>query len=218
MKFWKDNITFIEGEFACFSNAIYVSLEDDNLNHLPNATIGENETQYWELYLDPITQVYNALWALLETHTPFTQLVALKNRIKYTGINRDPEKEQVLTEDLPEVRIVPTDTTPHLQATSSTTKILKKFRIEVASGDQRVDAGLFAIEWEIYRALLGWQTTLMALKWNDKAYVVNCRPSTVKDGLMRQSDIERGVRSWVSIWECEVEMYFTTADMKVQTE
>lgn len=209
MDFWQADETYAAGAMVQYGNRLYTSLQANNKGNLPDA---EGST-WWKLYLDPITQVYYALWELLEAHAPLTAMVKVGNRIKFSGDNRDPMKDEVSSADFPELRVIPVASEPHPQRTSSGSSILKRFRIVVSTGDQRVDVGLFALEWEVYRALSQWAETLMALTWNDKTYVRLARPTTVEDGQTR-TDLDRGVKGWSALWQCEVTMWFATADLK----
>lgn len=162
---------------------------------------------------DPLSQVYDALWDLLEVHVPLTSLVKAGNRVKFSGTSRDPEKERVSTADLPEIRIIPLGGTPHIQRTSNGSSWVKRFAVILATGDKRVDVSLFPVEWEIYRAMAQWADTLTALTWNDKPYIKLARPVSATEGISDR-DLQRGVEGWTAVWQCEVELWFTTADLK----
>lgn len=159
---------------------------------------------------DPITKLHEALWTLLEAHTPFTALVAESNRIKYTS-STGPYKQNLVVADMPEVRIVPVSTTPHLQRTSNGSSLVKRFEVQVKVGSIYV-ANLYELEWEIYRALATWATTLQALKWNDKVFVKLCRPTSISED--RDTSPKGGSIGWSCVWACEAEMWFDTADLK----
>jgi hypothetical protein len=208
VKRWNSETSYSQYDIVQYKNAIYRCISD-NENHEPDEY---GVADYWESYSDPISQVYDALWALLEDSRELCSMVDVGNRKKYSG-EGTPEKEQVATADFPEIRIVPVATTPHTQRTSSTSTMLVKFRIEVASGDQRIDAGLFPIEWEIYRAMARWASVVTSLEWNEKAYVITAKATSVQDGLA-PANLMRGILGWVALWECEVELFFTTADLQ----
>lgn len=161
---------------------------------------------------DPFTTLYDALWSMLEAHTGFTDLVKVGNRVKFTGEVRDPVKPEINTADLPEVRLVPLGGDPHLQRTSNGTSVRKRFGIEITTGDKRVDAALFPVEWEIFRAMSNWASVLTALTWNSKTYVKLCRPLSMTEG-ESNPELNRGISGWSLVWACEVELWFTTADM-----
>ena len=131
---------------------------------------------------NPITQVHDALWTLLEANGNFTASVEASNRIEFTGGVRNPRKDTHASSDFPEVRIVPLSTETHLQRTSNGSSLVKTFAIQVLVGDQQADT-IYDLEWEIYRALEPWQATLGVLTWNSKKYVKLCRPLTVSTEL-----------------------------------
>jgi len=208
MKIWNSTTAYSVNEIVQYANVLYQSLTHNNTGHNPS----ETGSQYWVIYEDPLTMVYNALWDMLEASSALTSLVPVRNRIKFTGANIEPSKELLNTEDYPQLSIVPVSTTPHLQRTSTESTLLKRYRIVVLTGDKRIDAGLFAIEWEVYRALQGWVETLMSLQWNGNNFVVLARPMTVNDYITNAS-IDKNISGWIGIWECEVEMAFSTSDL-----
>ena len=147
---------------------------------------------------------------MLENHTPFTDLVPKENRIKYTR-KSSPYVRDASVADMPEIRLIPGQAIPHPQRTSNSSSILKRFEIEVRSGNPFIGEVLYPIEWEIYRALTKWAATLMALKWNHKTFVKLCRPTQIVESyesLPKTSPI-----GWQSVWSCEVELWFTTSDL-----
>ncbi len=92
---------------------------------------------------DPLTQVYTALWGLLEADPAWCGLVKPANRIKFLGPSASPRKDEAASADFPEVRIEATAMTPHLNADSSNSRVTARFEIRVASGEQGYDAALF---------------------------------------------------------------------------
>ncbi len=161
---------------------------------------------------NPLIQTYDSMVDLLRSRESLRGMVRLGNVLRLTGDDRMPFKEETLTSDYPELRIITTDTVPHLQRTSNSTSIVKRYEVQVSTGDQRVEL-LLAIEWEVHRALSSWAATLLALTWSDKTFVKVARPTQVQDGVSNV-DLNRGVTGWSSIWTYEVEMWFTTTDMQ----
>jgi len=208
MQYWDISTTYTANYIVQYENKLYYSLAGSNVGNLPDAVGGTK----WALYLDPIVQVYNAIWTLLEAHVQLASMVKLGNRIKVSGDSRDPMKAEISDADLPELRVVPVSSSFHLQRTSNSSTILSRWRIQVSTGDQRVDAGLYALEWEIYRALKDWISTIMALTWNSKTYVKLARPLSAQHGVS-MADLQRGIKGWSSIFEFEAEMWFTTSDL-----
>lgn len=161
---------------------------------------------------DPLSMVYSALWSLLEDTGDFSARVKDANRVKYIGkLDRLPEKDEVLTADLPEVRIVATGGIPHQRRTSNSSFLLKRFAIQISTGDRRLDAELFPVEWAVYKALADWPTPLMALLWEGSPYVKLARPLEITEAPVGTP--ERGVTGWYTVFACEVEMWFTTSDL-----
>ena len=163
---------------------------------------------------EPFTMVYDALWAMLEANEDFTDLVPVGNRIKYGNDNRSPEKDEILNSDLPEVRIVPVGVTPQPRRTSTSSAVLKRFAIQITSDTRGIHDTFHPIEWQIFKSLVDWITVLSALRWNEKRFAVKCTFMTAPEGLHVSSATDkRGITSWATVWQCEVEMFFPIADL-----
>lgn len=165
--------------------------------------------------IDPFSQVYDALWDLMERHTPFAKLVKPANRIKYSG-RRQPEKQSIADSDYPQVRILPAGSEVHHERTSSSGSIIKRFEVQIATGDRRVDERVFPLQWEIIRAMHGWQTVLNALTWEEVAFVTSARLLDLQDGLTLDESQER-IIGWAAVWACEVLMFFPTTKLQPVT-
>jgi hypothetical protein len=156
---------------------------------------------------NPFIQVYDALWDLLESHKDWAELgIPIGSRIKYRGVRRSPQKSEISTADLPEIAIVPLTTTPHVQRSSSSMMVIKRFGVQYVTGEQRIDT-LFAIEFETHRAMSHWPDVLKVLTWKSHPFCHFFRQTDVTDG-MDQQQAMRGIAGWVAIWACEVHMNF----------
>ncbi len=162
----------------------------------------------------PVQKIHDALWVLLEAWDGFTDLVPVGNRVKYTaGVPGTLQvKQEVATADMPEVRIVPTGMATHFSADSSRDDLFAEFQIEVATGDTRIDAVLFPLQWEIYRALAGASAALALLTWNTKPFALSLVADVVSEGVS-DTDLSRGIKGWSAVWSCRVHMYFTHSDL-----
>lgn len=165
----------------------------------------------------PELQTIKGLWSLLESSRDFAAAVPESNRIKFIGTNRDPLKQEVATADLPEVRIAP-DIGGGMEAIISTSSAQTTFAlsIQVATGDQRVDAdgeGLHWLKWLIFRALADWPAVLMSLTWRGIPFVKNVKIAAVQDGTT-DADLKRGIKGWTSVWSVRVDAYFQTAALR----
>lgn len=163
---------------------------------------------------DPMSKVYDALWAMLEAHKGFVDLVRPGNRIKASGANLKPVKDEVSDKDLPEVRIVATGGSTNTHFTSSKAQLSKQFEIQISTGDQRLDALLFPVQWEIFRAFSfsGWVAALKDLTWAGEKFVVSAEPLSVSEG-KSMADLNRGISGWAAAWACRVTMVFSHADL-----
>ncbi len=161
---------------------------------------------------NPIQKVYTALWEMLDDSTRLKEMVKPGNQIKFTGSHA--WKDQVAAADLPEMQLVPTVTTPHLQRTSNGSSMLERFAVRIATGDQRLDKVLFEIRWEVYRAMADWSTRLTALTWKSNTFVRLVRPVTITEALI-DNTADRGLGgTWFQVWSGECEMWFTTTDLQ----
>ena len=162
---------------------------------------------------NPIQQVYDAIWHLIESNEELTELVKLNNRIRFE--DRDPMKDEISTSDLPEIRLVPVGGSSSQGISSSQDRLIKRFRIDISSGTQDVSE-LFELEWRLFCALSPWQEVLYGLTLNGCKFVIACRGLSIREGIT-QSDLNRGIRGWSSMWECEIEMFFNKSSLSSMT-
>lgn len=162
---------------------------------------------------DPFSQVYNAIWDMLEAHQGFADLVKVANRIKFADNNPDPWKREIQDGDLPEVAIYPSDGVPQLDADSSETFITLRFNLLISTGDRRVDALIFPVLWETLRAMAGWRLHLETLAWNGQPFVRDAYPTTFSENLT-DAENNRKKEGWTGLCGYEVQLNFTTAHFR----
>lgn len=162
---------------------------------------------------DPLSLVYDSIWTMLEAHADFASLVKVGNRTKFSGTNRNPMKEEILTADRPEVRLVATSSRMHLQRASNSSTWDVTLSLQVATGDQRLDYKIYPVMWAVFRALSTWETHVKTLTWNAKTFVHLARPQESTEGV-DLPDMNKGIIGWSTIWSYEVQMHFTTADLQ----
>lgn len=161
---------------------------------------------------NPFDLVYDALWTLLESNAALTASVRPANRVKYSGsANIDPVKEEVSEADLPEVRIVAAGGSAALQVTSTSSRITKKFDIQISSGNHGLSV-IHQVQWEILRVFTTWQSVIGALTWGGVAFARLARLTSITEGVS-ESDMNRGIVGWAGVVSCEVELWFTTSNM-----
>jgi hypothetical protein len=167
---------------------------------------------------DPLSLVYAALWDVLESSADFCRLVQPGNRIKFLGTSRDPWKDMLSTADLPEVRIVPAGGAANLHLASNTDRLVQRLRVQVSSGDRRVDAAFFPVVWEIYRALVNWPSVIAGLAWNGHVqgdgWGVDLVEITGHDDTADNPRADRGIQGWSTVWTCETRFWFADSLIK----
>ncbi len=158
---------------------------------------------------DPYSTLIDALWMLLDESAEFCALVPPGNRIRFTGRDREPIKEEIGSGDLPEVRLSISSTAPHPFRTSSSHSDTVTVTLEVSSGDQRLDAYHLPLYWVVYKALANVEKRLRErVKWEGQNIVRLAKPVSVSHGVS-QADLNRGIIGWAAIWSLEVELWWS---------
>lgn len=165
--------------------------------------------------VDPFTEGYTALWALLENHAGFTGLVRAGNRVKFTGNKRDPVKQEVQEADLPEVRLVPAGSVIHLWHTSNGSSAVQHYSAQLATGDLRLDAALFPVKWEIVKALSKSDPAhYVNGYWLGLAHVKKVGPVHESTQGILDAELNRGKPGWAEVLRISVEHWFRTVDLQ----
>jgi len=173
---------------------------------------------------NPIKQVYDGLWIVLEAHSGFTDLVVAGNRIKLTkGLSDadeaiDPDKERMLPADFPQVRIVPMGAYAYMRESSSGTRLDLTFRIEARTSETQYD-DLGLLTWETIRAMMDWRTatdgagsTAMAsMTWASKTFVTDISMLQRQDQVTVDKKI--GISEWRALWFGRARLDFDTSDL-----
>lgn len=168
--------------------------------------------------VNPFTLVFSALWSILENSPQFVADVKVGNRI-HLDITNKPNtlKPEIQDSDLPEVILITAGASNiGLLTTSSTSKIIKRYQFLISTGDPRVQNYLNQIQWDIYACFTGWQNLLGQLIWpvgSGRNFVKRADLVDCEEGLSN-SDRNRGIPGWSSIWTGEVEMHFATSDLQ----
>jgi hypothetical protein len=168
--------------------------------------------------IDPFTMVHNAIWSMLTDWSDFATFVKIGNRVTLTGENRDPIKGTVSTDDLPEARLVPSGGSVTLGITNQENSITKRWDLQISTGDQRVDAVLFPVEWAALCALAKALDILTILAWGpdgeaETVFVTGVQLVKLSEGVS-DVDMKRGVKGWSTIVTIEVVMYFDQDKMQ----
>lgn len=166
----------------------------------------------------PSSKLYSAIWTLLETSEAFKELVKPKNRVKFDSeTNRGPLKDNVQSADLPEVILVSEGFTElNIHNTSSSTKVVETFSLIANTGDFRLSLIQQALNWYVLCSIRQWQSSLSALTWKGVTYVKRVDVVSATTG-QSNSERNRQIQGWVTVWRVQVEMHFATANL-VDTE
>jgi len=158
------------------------------------------------LLIDPFTQIYNAIWTVLENHDGITKRVRLKNRIKLSGKDPDPQKTNILGADLPELMLTPAGG-GGFSWTSSGLQMQPSFRLQLAAGDLRVHKQLFPIKWQIIRALKQTRTNL------GLSFVTNIEITDIGEST-DNAESDRGTPQWTGLFEILVHAYLSNTELQ----
>lgn len=168
---------------------------------------------YLEVERDPYTMVYDCLWARLESHYQFANLVRRGNRIKWSTNDRDPEKEALMDSDVPIVSIVMQSSAPHPHATSTSSVDVIRIEIQARTGDKRLQYRHDPLRWAIYRALTHFAEYLYALRWHGQQIVRLARPTTITEGMIAGPE-SGNLKGWQCLWSCEVHMWWNSESLR----
>lgn len=158
--------------------------------------------------IDPLTQVYNALWELVADSEELANFVREGNRIKLNRHN--PLKQNIAASDVPELLLVPSSALSNLHQTSSSSQLQMTFEWVLVTGSMDITEFLLPVSWELFRAMRPWGESLKGLTWNGEEFVKKLELLNMTTG---QSDAQRnrGIEGFTSIWACEVTMIFKSS-------
>lgn len=166
---------------------------------------------------NPLSLVYDKLWAMVEAHPDVATIVSAGNRIKFNDpAIRDVWKDRVASSDVPELVLVPDAGSVNLHATSSSSRVTRQYSWLISTGDLRLGAYLHAVEFMLIVAYSEWDTHLKTVEWPDasgKFPVTRCK---LVDARVGHSDpqLNRRLKGWSAVWSCEVEFHFDTSDLR----
>lgn len=162
-------------------------------------------------FTDPFSQVMFSLWQMLEASDEFTALVKPGNRVKF--YEPPNHKDQLKAADVPEVRIVADELDPHLFRTSNGSSFKRVYRIDVYTGDYRVTAQAFPVEWAIIRSFAAIHNTLReSYPSGDPIEAVKkIKPVT---GEAPGADASGRSSGWHTTLAVEVELWYRTATLQ----
>lgn len=158
---------------------------------------------------DPLTQIYDGIWKLVEDFQLFADTVRVGNRISLADSSRYPYKESVSTKDLPEVILHPSGGQCFLHDDSDTSRFVRYFQFLISTGDMRVDHLHFPLQWHVIRAISDWKSSIGGLTWKEHPFLYNMDIPDTTEG---ESDPERNrnIEGWSSIVQIRADFEIAT--------
>lgn len=161
--------------------------------------------------VDPLSQIYTALFDLANNSERVKRSVHVGNRVRYDDLkDRNPNKRNVAVGDLPEIVLWPVSHTVNLHSTSSSSSITSQFSWMISSGDLRIAKIHNPTAWALLCAMTRWKETMGQLTWSGVNFVKSVNVLSAAVG-MSDSDANRNIKGWSSIWVIEVLSIFKTS-------
>ena len=158
--------------------------------------------------LDPLSQIHQAIWDILEASDSFTDSVKPNNRIKLFGkLTADPFKEIIREGDLPMVAVIPVSQDVNTHRTSNAVSVDYRWEIQVSTGEKRLTPKIFPLTWVILGALYNWDLKMNLLTWKSKTFVVKSEPTETLFGVTDEA-LARGIPGWVAVWSGHTDCWF----------
>lgn len=159
---------------------------------------------------NPLDDVYDTLVQSLYKVPGLRTLVKEKNRIGYNQA-ANQEKLSVTSADLPELLVYCNGFSGTLHNDSDACRFTFQYSLQFSTGsfDSRIINQLLFLS---LAGLLNWKSTVFALKFKDKPYVLDVR---IQPSLIGASDEQanRQIRGWASVLTVELDLYFNTAEV-----
>lgn len=161
---------------------------------------------------DPFSLVYDGLWDMAERNPELISFFPVGNRIKYE--EESDIKKNVSHADLPELSLLAGSSVVGDLNSNTGVSIKKTYIWALASGDLRLSPVFHKVSFELFRAMLDYESTLCPLLWEDCAFVTNCRVMTAEEGT-EMNDLNRSIQGWSSLWNVEVEFHFQRSKLRI---
>lgn len=161
---------------------------------------------------NPLLQIHETFWDMLEDSSHFTNLVLPGNRVKY---HENPNEKDVLSSpaDTPQVTVTPVRSDWNAVRDSSGSGVNIVWSISVATGERKVK-DLLDVQWAIIRALANWQDRMTNLTWEGVDYVKNCQAVATEHDINNKIN-NRGTRGWSDVWTGETLCWFSSFDLQI---
>lgn len=164
--------------------------------------------------IDPFTQVYDALWVLVERNNALQMYLQPRNKIKYDEPNEP--KPNIGDGDLPELALLDSTINFNTVPTDCSNESLAKDYVwAITTGTYQIQPLFNELTFELYRSMIDWESSLMQLEWYDCKFVHRCRLQSGDSGTLMR-DIDRGVSGWSALWTVKVDFVFPRNKLRIK--
>lgn len=163
--------------------------------------------------LDPFSQLYNALWTMVERNRELKKLIPEGNRIRYQ--HESELKEQPNFADRPELQLLSGGGSFGGRDNNTSRSVTKEFVWGITTADFRVNQLFNKVSWELFRSMSDWECVLCNLSWCNCRFVQNFRLISAEDSLL-MTQLDKGLDGWSSLWQVEVDCGFLIRDLKLK--
>jgi len=161
---------------------------------------------------DPFSQVYNALWKLVERNQRLSRYIPAGNRIKYEEAFE--QKTQISDADTPELALLSGGGTFGDRDTNTGRTCSRDYIWALTTGNLQLNKLFNPIQFELFRSLSDWQCVLCELQWCNCRFVHNLHIVSAEDGTL-MADLNRNIPGWSSLWTVRIEFQFSFANLKI---
>jgi len=151
--------------------------------------------------LDPLTQVYQALWAMLDDDPQLAAWFPARRRLDPDPRDARVEPVPPLPADLPQLRITPGLGLVQLFRTSHGTVVTQRFDLELKTASLAPAHQLFPVKWRLIRAFAAARDHL------GLDFVRRVRPVDISHK-PRPTSRETGAPGYTTLLRIDVEMWF----------
>lgn len=160
---------------------------------------------------DPFSFVYNAIMEQMQNNPKLQKHISSRNFIDFK--NASSRKRQISSADLPEIMLIVTGMSDSEDRTNSSNYgIDVEYSIVITSGSEVVVKTL-EIAWQLYRTLRPWCKRLSQLEHDGEKFVHGVVFEASEVGL-DDTEANRGLSGWVTVWPITVEMMFKKSTME----
>jgi len=164
--------------------------------------------------MNPLQQLYSALWSQVTRSARLSELVVEGNRVRYDETSsRDPLKQSPqVPGDMPELALIVEGTSlVNTHFNSRDVRVVKRYAWIITTGQFGLQL-LHDVEWHLLCSLVDWRQPLGELELEGKRFVTRTDVLETTQGISNP-ELNRNLIGWSALWRCEVECVFNRAAM-----